>query len=204
MKKVLLATFIAGGLVASAYAQGQIQFSTGPGAVLFNGASLPTGNPASVGTYGELNIAAYAATAGTALPLTATAAAALPSAWVESTTVEHAIAPLPGAVPGTTWTDNAVGPGGTAQVEILAWTGTFGDWNSALAAGTGLFAWTGSALSGGQLSWSQLTGNGNTVAAQVPPSGAVNQLVFQTIPEPSTFALAGLGAVALLIFRRRK
>jgi hypothetical protein len=31
-----------------------------------------------------------------------------------------------------------------------------------------------------------------------------NLYTIATVPEPSTFALAGLGAAALLIFRRRK
>lgn len=36
------------------------------------------------------------------------------------------------------------------------------------------------------------------------PAGALNVGTVDPVPEPSTFALAGLGAAAMLIFRRRK
>jgi hypothetical protein len=47
----------------------------------------------------------------------------------------------------------------------------------------------------------------NNPVAQVPtppPDFANMPAVIMVVPEPSTFALAGLGAAALLIFRRRK
>lgn len=46
-----------------------------------------------------------------------------------------------------------------------------------------------------------------TINVTAPPDAA-NHTIFPAfiigIPEPSTFALAGLGAAALLLFRRRK
>jgi len=55
----------------------------------------------------------------------------------------------------------------------------------------------------GAVSWSQLTGGNGAPAA---PGIALSNpdLVLAPVPEPTTMALAGLGAAAMLIFRRRK
>ena len=95
------------------------------------------------------------------------------------------------------------------EVMVVGWTGNFADWNSAFTAGTGLLAWTGSTVSGGALAWSNGTGNPNgspptTPVALTFGTTGYNGLVLTGVPEPSTFALAGLGAAALMIFRRRK
>jgi hypothetical protein len=92
---------------------------------------------------------------------------------------------------------------------LVGWTGNAPDWNTAWASGTGLFGWTGSTLSGGSPEWLNATGNPGASPPVTPVAftyGAAgfNGLVLAPIPEPSTFALAGLGAAALLIFRRRK
>jgi len=71
-----------------------------------------------------------------------------------------------------------------------------------------MFGWTGSTLSGGALSW--LNGTGSPAGS--PPTTPVNLttgangyngLVLTVVPEPTSFALLGLGAAALLVFRRR-
>ncbi|SRR6266446_6067231 len=49
-----------------------------------------------------------------------------------------------------------------------------------------------------------LTFPGNIFGANPGQVPGFNLGAFTTVPEPSTFALAGLGAAALLIFRRRK
>ena len=48
--------------------------------------------------------------------------------------------------------------------------------------------------------WRTIGGSVNTPAEHCSP-GSFNLYM---VPEPSTFALAGLGAAALMIFRRRK
>jgi len=171
---------------------------------------VPTGNPAAVGAFGQLNIAVYSASVGTPDPFTATTASLLPVAWAESTTQLHQIAPLNGNTPTFTFTLGNGAGGANAEVMVLGWTGPATDWNSALTAGTGLFGWTGSVLSTGQLSWQNATGNpfGTPSTPAIPltygDAAGFNGLVLAPIPEPTTFALAGLGVAALLVFRRRK
>lgn len=213
MKKLLVTTLITGAFAASVLAQGTvflplqttryIQYTT-------NGSTLvqfPTGSPSTVGTYGSLNVATYFATAGTASPFTATAGSLIPSAWTQSTELLNNLYG-PGVNLGKTFTF-ATGTGGANdQVFVVGWTGAFANWNSAWTAGTGLLGWTGSTLSGGALSW--LNGTGNPAGS--PPTSAIgltvgaggyNGLVLTPVPEPTSFALLGLGAAALLAFRRR-
>jgi len=100
-----------------------------------------------------------------------------------------------------TSTDAAIIPGageGTlATLQVRAWdnqNGTITTWAAALTAGvnSGASALFNSPALGG------ISAPPNLVGLQsFSLTGAIT-------PEPSTFALAGLGAVALLIFRRRK
>jgi len=91
-----------------------------------------------------------------------------------------------------------VAPAASSVVVALA------AWNSAAA------SWSAAAPTAhfGVIAFPQATANYNAVPPPVPAPlgwGAVSQdLVLMPIPEPSTFALVGLGAAALLIFRRRK
>jgi hypothetical protein len=108
----------------------------------------------------------------------------------------------------TTFTETLAGfPEGSAGTfELVAWdSSTYKTWTDALAAWKlgnvaigrgGLFNL--SAIGGSALSSPQLN--------QQTPLNSFNLAYFAstTIPEPSSFALAGLGAAALLIFRRRK
>jgi PEP-CTERM motif len=88
-----------------------------------------------------------------------------------------------------------------ATLEVVAWdnsSGNYPTWTQASVAwAAGLIA----AGKGGAFTVNNIGGSVNT-----PPNmpGQSFNLYIQSIPEPSTFALAGLGAAALLIFRRRK
>lgn len=91
------------------------------------------------------------------------------------------------------WSSNI----GTTWAQAQTWwnngnptsrTGFFGD--SAVATSVGL---------GGGLSFP-----GNIFGAQPGQITGFNLGLYQVIPEPTTVALAGLGAAAMLIFRRRK
>jgi len=86
-----------------------------------------------------------------------------------------------------------------ATLEIVAWddsSGLYSTWTLASA------AWTSGLIAAGKSGSFTVNGIGGSVnTAPVFASPSFN-LYF--VPEPSTFALAGLGAAALLIFRRRK
>jgi len=79
---------------------------------------------------------------------------------------------------------------------VMGWTGTAG-FDAALAAG---------GLVNVSSKFHTTVGDGSTVppGAPVLMSGTFTGMTLQPVPEPSTLALAGLGAAALLIFRRRK
>lgn len=93
---------------------------------------------------------------------------------------------------GPTLNIASVAPGGQAQFIVRAWdTSTGATWESATVRGQS--APTDLVTLGG---------------AGVPPSTPAELLGLSSfnltiVPEPTTFALAGLGAAALLIFRRR-
>jgi len=209
MKKILLTTLVACALVGSALAQGTVTFQSGVGTIKYmDGAtakSVPAGNPAQIPGQGggKLNIALYAAAPNTPLSLVG----GIPdlSGWLIASPIINQIAPLAGGVPGKTISIPASLSGNDGglpvQLEVVAWAGDYTTFSAAAAAGA-MLAWAGDAKSGGLLSWNQPTGTAQT--AGVIPNGVFNGLVLAPIPEPSTFALAGLGAAALLIFRRRK
>jgi hypothetical protein len=80
---------------------------------------------------------------------------------------------------------------------VMGWTGTAG-FDAALAAAGGMVNVS--------TKFHTAVGDGSVTppGAPVLMSGTFTGMTLQPVPEPSTFALAGLGAAALLIFRRRK
>jgi len=112
------------------------------------------------------------------------------------------IAPVPGRFSlGTYTTGTDAAPGSTIYAEVRGWTGNYATWDlAAAAAASGTLVYMG---------YSSVFSMG-TGGAGAPPSPPISLTtipaftgVLLTIPEPTTFALAGLGAAALLIFRRR-
>jgi hypothetical protein len=87
-----------------------------------------------------------------------------------------------------------------ASFQVVAWddsSGLYSTWTLASA------AWAAGTIAAGEstiFTVAAIGGNVNTPPAFSFPSFNL----YTTIPEPSTFALAGLGAAAMLIFRRRK
>ena len=170
---------------------------------------VPVGNPAQLGIWGQLNIQVYYAPVGTASPFTAFGAGLIPAPWTaSSTTPLHQITTIAGWTPATTFTLPTAAGGANTEVMVVGWTGNAPDWNSALELGGSRLAWTGSTLSGGALAWVNGTGNPNasppaTPVALVTGALGYNGLAFD-VPEPCSFALAGLGAVMLMVFHRRR
>lgn len=93
-----------------------------------------------------------------------------------------------------------VSPAGSTVVLALAM------WNNSSTSWANMASGATAATRAGVIAFVNATAN---PAAQPPPiapplDGWTDNLVLTPIPEPSMFALAGLGAAALLIFRRRK
>jgi hypothetical protein len=86
--------------------------------------------------------------------------------------------------------------GTAAQFQVWAWQSSFASYSAALA--------------GGGLTGQSAIFNASTSPAGPPPpaptslAGLFPGFEVRLVPEPSTFALAGLGAASLLLFRRRK
>jgi hypothetical protein len=191
MKK-LLTTGLLVGLAVSAFAQGQINLSnsgntnqsptaTSSGLFFFNNGSGP------VLANADFNASFYGGTDAASLVLLKTisgAAAIGVNAFGPGTFTDLSgnFVSIPGSLT-------------SGFLRIDAWLGPAADYNSA----TGIKGTSGA--------FSNPLGNPQ---AQPPgtPTDLANMpavvLAGAVIPEPSTFALAGLGAAALLIFRRRK
>ena len=169
--------------------------------------SVPTGNPAQIPGYGTINIALYSAPDGTPLATEGSIPDFDQNGWkIQTSPLIHEIEPIAGAVPAVTVTLDASSgaPDVNVELEAVFWTGSYTTFHQAVAGGTGLVAWSGSASSGGALGWSQQTGDGVISTPIINRgTGAFNGLV-AIVPEPSTLILGGLGSVALVIFRRRK
>jgi hypothetical protein len=185
MKKLLITSLLAG-LAASALAQGLINLdnnaNTSPPAT-------PTSTTGGLFYFGstlantDFNASFYGGSDANSLVLLHTFAgagangvnAAGPGTFTDLSGNSYSI---PGALT-------------TGFFRIDAWLGSAADYASASQKGTsGVF--------------SNPLGNPLAVPPQTPTDFTAMPSVVLAVPEPSTFALAGLGAAALLIFRRRK
>jgi len=195
MKKILC-TLAVVGLAASAFAQGQVNLSSGSNLVKdMNGASVAV-NGGFVqllwGTGPLVN--AWDSTKYSSLAAWLTAN----PTWVADNEVKSINGPLAGRFGNQVVTiDSLV----SVNMAVAAWLGNYASFDAAIAG-----------ASQGNISGSFALKPGNPNATPVPELPASTSGLFpgmtmvqlQAVPEPSSLALAGLGAAALLIFRRRK
>jgi len=189
MKKLLLTGLLVG-LAVGVYGQGQINLdnifnaNNSPSATTNGLFFLQTGATAPVLINQDFNAAFYGGSDAASLTLihsfSGAAAVGVNGAgagtFLDPTGLSYTIA----------------GATSSAFFQVEAWTGSFSSYAQAFAAGaftarSGIFV--------------------NPVAGPPnPPPDLTGMpgIVLTAIPEPSTFALAGLGAAALLVFRRRK
>jgi hypothetical protein len=207
MKKLILSTALAVGYTASVLAQGAVYFDTSN-----NGSTSPTATTGgqwfqTVGaTTSLLNADVNAVLWGSSSQGgTYTAIATL---LLSNTGNSYAGGILNGKASGdiTTWgagsfqdqSGKAVivpGASGAAWFEIQAWTGNYSTYAAAVAGG---------AYVAQTSPFQDVVTSSSTAPAGVLSANPAIVLAIQNVPEPGTFALAGLGAAALLILRRRK
>jgi len=219
MKKIL-AILTLTGIASAAFAQGVINANnTGGTAITLSSNSVSMGNISGAGSY---YFAVYNNTTyPTAAPAT-TAASILGGAWTftgvyATNTSAGRISDGPGT--GATTAPGTWAIGTTAWTLILGWSANYG----APSAGTlttiltdaengtwGQNGWFGTSVvgyaeAGGVDPVSGQTINPTALFGATSPGIQSFPLDFvSVVPEPGTFALAGLGAAAMLIFRRRK
>jgi len=190
----------------------------------------PVSTAGAAGSFGTVNYAFLSAPTGTP-GLTAADMSLLmqtgiaPAGWTSTPITGVTYNSTEGGVINgqTITTPASAGAGGSpALVEIYAWTGNLGPGFSGLYGYSGstfnggsvTYNWTSPALgplttSTGALGWSQATAS---TAGSPPPTPAtmvagatgLGSIVLTPVPEPGTLVLSGLGAAALLLFRRRK
>lgn len=187
MKKILLSAALVASLSASMslYGQGTILLDNTGGGMIYIGEG--TANPLAVDVNAQLFGGAVGS--GATASLRAISGAGAAGITVDLGRISDPSG-SPIAVPG-------VALGGTAELRLALWQGNYADWAAASAAG---------AVGQITLPFSNPTGGQGSPPAL--PANLVNlpemHLVAGVVPEPSTMALAGLGAAALLMYRRRK
>lgn len=163
-------------------------------ALLFNGVSVPA---SGVGVAQPTTLAGLAAWNDTGLK------------GMNNTTAGRL------SVTGTTGTSVTVpwAVGVTQNVMLVGWSANLGStWSAALTSlnslnfvGNGFFGMstTGYIAAGSADPGTAVFGSSDA-GAGLPIRSLLTQLYLVPVPEPSTLALAGLGAASLLLFRRRK
>ena len=96
--------------------------------------------------------------------------------------------------------DSQLAYGSTGIFQVVAWQGNYTTWAEAYAAALV----PGSNVKIGFSNPVTVTVTANQTDTATPYLVGMNSFAIALVPEPSSMALAGLGAAALLIFRRRK
>jgi len=191
MKKLILTVAMVAAVSVGAFAQGTISFQNAVGGV---GGRITTNNGTSSGlAQGTYTVQILYGTTGTTLA-NLTPGAIFTSSTGSGLFFDGSTLTLTGITAGSGSADTQ----NNVSIAILGWTGNFASYAAAVAGG---------AFVGETAVFNNPTGGGGTpaaAAANLVNWLAANNLVLTPVPEPSTIALGGLGAAALLLFRRKK
>jgi len=195
MKKILLTAMGVACLTVSGYSQGLVQFANFSGTA---GGKVYSGSTNTLAT-GSTTLELFYGPAGDTLA----ELLALNTGKIFTYNISTTPSISGEFFYGTVTTGQPAGGGSadaTLNVElaIAGWTGGAANYQAAVAAGgpIGITAAFGNPTGGG--------GSPPSTAATLVDWTGANSLVITSSPEPTTLALGGLGAAALLMFRRRK
>jgi hypothetical protein len=186
MKKTLLTLALVVSTVA-AFAQGKITLGNDSLHLITDG-----GAPLPLNGFTGLTLQLMGGTSAGSMILQTT----LVGAAINSLAVD------PGRINNTTYTMVGVGTGVQASLQLLFFSTAAGSYGAASQPGSGF-------RSGASPVFTVTTGSFayNSIVLHGAPglsTWADAPLVVPQVPEPSSMALAGLGAASLLLFRRRK
>jgi len=186
MKKIIVTTLV--GLVAavSVYAQGTVSYVNYSSSPALNAKVFLSDGSTAVPTSGYTALMIYGTSAGS-LTGVATGNASFVAAGIFSGASQALTSP-------------AIAGGATAWIQIEVWSTAYANFGLAQAAGSAnANVWGLSNI------FSVTTGNPNATPPGTPATLiGLNSFNLNSVPEPSTIALAGLGLGSLLLFRRRK
>jgi hypothetical protein len=111
------------------------------------------------------------------------------------TTPTRAPFPTTGTFSGGALGIAGTNPGDTISMYVIGWAASFGANPNAAALGSGALGWSNPI--------NEVLGSSGSPGVAMNNAGMTG-FVVNPVPEPATFALAGIGAAAMLIFRRRK
>jgi hypothetical protein len=201
MKKLMLTAAFTTATALSGFSQGQIIFQNSINSVLLingNKATAGTLGSQGVGGSGVIDVGLYWSTQA----FTDAAQGTLADTVTMSTTGAGFIAGGTIVLPEPA--------GSQVYVQVFAWDSTFANPDVALTDGAFFAAWSAGPSNTvyGLIGAAELTSGLTTSPAPGAPifgtgAGQFGKAVFST-PEPGTIAIGGLGAAALLLFRRRK
>jgi len=208
MKKLIVSALAVAGLALSSYGQGVIYFdgtdNSNPSLNATSDGQVFINSVLDAGTQ-DINAALLMYNPSTSAYVTVVTLL-LSSSTTTGTTAFGTIQPASGDITflggslgngpfdnsGNGYAETFVSAGSTGTFEVQGWLGAYSSYAAANTAGQAV-GWTGSFTETMQSS----IGGANTIE-NMP---ALNLLT--SIPEPTTMALAGLGALSLLIVRRR-
>ncbi len=184
MKKTFAIIFTVGALVASAYAQGTVTFNNSATTLVKQWTSMTDTTLINVPVGGGRVELMWAEVGTTDLNLFSSVAIT-------------GFTTAPGRFSAGTVTIPTTVAGGPVALFVRGWTGTSLTW-AGINTTTDITSW------GGSIFTLAATGNPTTVPPGTPTSilPGFTGLILGA-PEPSSLALAGLGTVSLLLFRRR-
>jgi hypothetical protein len=182
MKKLVLATLMAGLIPMIAVAQGTVNFASANANQIVVTSLTPI-TPVGAGFSAALYWGPLGSAEGAVIQLGATTAPFAGNGFIAG---------------GVRTTGAGTAPGAQGTFQVRAWDGGFATYEQAFAAASGLLGKT------------PLFNNNTGDPGATPPgtpaplAGWTAPLLVEAVPEPSMIALAGLGVASLLIFRRRK